>query len=376
MKNYYTILGVEKDSDSITIKKAYKLLAKKFHPDLNKNSSAQLKFIEITEAYKILNDQFERIKYDQFIYTQEINNLSQENTKPFILNNYKYYVFILLIFSVFIISYYQFTPTSEPVVTQQQKLIKSNTKKVEFNSNKENNTPEKITQDKDVVVITHDIAKKQTLKKIIVKKSQDHAKKSLASNLIIHENTIPKIEIEKVKSINNNELIVSKKEELVVENSDKKETALNNNLKEDKTTIASKKDKPFNIYNNTSANSSKEDKVHIITENIVVTSVKLAKKGIYKVPKKKKNADSFKIAIKLINNNAKKIKNNVKIMLVILNSDGKTVKIAVKNVDFSINDSNNITFYEKIDDKLIANEQYSFLFYANKILINQTKKTI
>ena len=65
--NYYDILGVEEDADSESIKKAYKKLAKQFHPDLNPDDveSAEKKFKKINEAYHVLIDDDERVKYDQ-----------------------------------------------------------------------------------------------------------------------------------------------------------------------------------------------------------------------------------------------------------------------------------------------------------------------
>ncbi len=54
MKNYYAVLGVSKGADKDEIKKAYRKLAKKFHPDKNKSKNAAQKFREITEAYAVL----------------------------------------------------------------------------------------------------------------------------------------------------------------------------------------------------------------------------------------------------------------------------------------------------------------------------------
>ena len=66
--DYYKILGIEQDADSESIKKAYKKLAKKFHPDLNPDDveSSEEKFKQINEAYHVLIDDSERKKYDQF----------------------------------------------------------------------------------------------------------------------------------------------------------------------------------------------------------------------------------------------------------------------------------------------------------------------
>ena len=66
--NYYEILEIEEDADSESIKKAYKKLAKKFHPDLNPDDieSSEERFKQINEAYHVLIDDGEREKYDQF----------------------------------------------------------------------------------------------------------------------------------------------------------------------------------------------------------------------------------------------------------------------------------------------------------------------
>lgn len=74
-KDYYKILGVPKNSSAKEIKKAYYQLAKKYHPDSNKNDSeCSKKFQEVSEAYEILSDDTKRKEFDAFGTTTEQMN--------------------------------------------------------------------------------------------------------------------------------------------------------------------------------------------------------------------------------------------------------------------------------------------------------------
>ncbi len=77
-KDYYKILGVDKNADEAEIKKAYRRLAKKHHPDTNKDKGSDEKFKEISEAYEVLSDKNKRSKYDRFG-----NNYNYENNTNF-----------------------------------------------------------------------------------------------------------------------------------------------------------------------------------------------------------------------------------------------------------------------------------------------------
>mgnify|MGYP002610217881 CR=1 FL=1 len=66
-RDYYEVLGVSKDADEDTLKKAYRKLAKKYHPDANPgDKEAEAKFKEASEAYSVLSDPQKRQQYDQF----------------------------------------------------------------------------------------------------------------------------------------------------------------------------------------------------------------------------------------------------------------------------------------------------------------------
>jgi DnaJ-class molecular chaperone len=83
MKNPYTILGIEKTSSDDEIKKAYRALAKKYHPDLNPgNKDIESKFKEISVAYKLIENKEARDKYEKGIY-DEAQAGESFNNRPF-----------------------------------------------------------------------------------------------------------------------------------------------------------------------------------------------------------------------------------------------------------------------------------------------------
>lgn len=65
-KDYYKILGVSRDATERKVKKAFRELAKKYHPDKNKSKEAENKFREIAEAYEVLSDEKKRKQYDRY----------------------------------------------------------------------------------------------------------------------------------------------------------------------------------------------------------------------------------------------------------------------------------------------------------------------
>ncbi|MBQ0105584.1 MAG: molecular chaperone DnaJ [Armatimonadetes bacterium] len=65
-QDYYDVLGIGKNASQAEIKKAFRTLARKYHPDVNKTEEAEQKFKEINEAYEVLSDDEKRANYDRF----------------------------------------------------------------------------------------------------------------------------------------------------------------------------------------------------------------------------------------------------------------------------------------------------------------------
>jgi molecular chaperone DnaJ len=65
-RDYYTILGVDRSASDVEVKKAFRRLAQKWHPDVNTDAEAQERFKEINEAYQVLSDPGQRQRYDLF----------------------------------------------------------------------------------------------------------------------------------------------------------------------------------------------------------------------------------------------------------------------------------------------------------------------
>jgi len=66
MADFYQILGVSRDANADTLKKAYRKLTRQYHPDVNKEPGAEDKFKEIGKSYEALADPETRARYDQF----------------------------------------------------------------------------------------------------------------------------------------------------------------------------------------------------------------------------------------------------------------------------------------------------------------------
>ena len=81
-RNYYEILGVDKNADLDTIKKAYRKLVRKYHPDVSKEPDAVQKTAEVNEAYETLKDTQKRTEYDEML-ANPFDGTSQTRDNPF-----------------------------------------------------------------------------------------------------------------------------------------------------------------------------------------------------------------------------------------------------------------------------------------------------
>ncbi|MEM4237956.1 MAG: DnaJ domain-containing protein, partial [Candidatus Nitrosocaldaceae archaeon] len=79
MRDYYEILGVDRNASKDEIKQAYRKLALKYHPDRNKSPDAAERFKEISEAYAVLSDDEKRKIYDTYGYEGLSGRYTQED---------------------------------------------------------------------------------------------------------------------------------------------------------------------------------------------------------------------------------------------------------------------------------------------------------
>lgn len=82
-KDYYKVMGVERNASAKDIKMAYRRLARKFHPDISKESNAEEKFKEVGEAYEVLKDPEKRKIYDQYGKDWEQAQRTQQSSHGF-----------------------------------------------------------------------------------------------------------------------------------------------------------------------------------------------------------------------------------------------------------------------------------------------------
>lgn len=87
MKDYYLILGISKGSDIRKIKNAYRILAKKYHPDLTPQTDHSDRFRQAKEAYEILSDEFKRKQYDDELEKERTASNRNNNSRSKIIES-------------------------------------------------------------------------------------------------------------------------------------------------------------------------------------------------------------------------------------------------------------------------------------------------
>jgi molecular chaperone DnaJ len=78
LENLYNILGVSPNASSEDIKKAYRILAMRHHPDRNPHASAEIRFNAIKRAYEVLSDPVKRAEYDQSLSSRIVIDADEE----------------------------------------------------------------------------------------------------------------------------------------------------------------------------------------------------------------------------------------------------------------------------------------------------------
>ena len=152
MKDYYKILGVSNTADYSAIKKAYRRLALKYHPDINKSFGAAAKFIEIKDAYETLIDKNSRISYDfalNAFYTSQKTNTkaSEKKEKGTKIPFWVVWVVIALIRSASGINTNNTTSNSQHSYIVDQEIFETNTTKPSDNPFVNNDKQTRIVSD-------------------------------------------------------------------------------------------------------------------------------------------------------------------------------------------------------------------------------------
>lgn len=118
-KNYYIVLGVSRGADLNRIKKAYRIIAKKYHPDASTSAEGHEKFLELREAYETLVDEEKRRKYDEELTGQgrelKITRIPEEvraRQRSAILEMERRYSFVDEFFSGFLPGFFDRAKTS------------------------------------------------------------------------------------------------------------------------------------------------------------------------------------------------------------------------------------------------------------------------
>lgn len=94
-KKFYGVLGVKENASAEEIKKAYRQLALKYHPDKNKSPDAENKFKSVSEAYEVLSDKEKKLNYDKYGDTPPAVNLTTKRTQHFKYTPSKFHLYFL-----------------------------------------------------------------------------------------------------------------------------------------------------------------------------------------------------------------------------------------------------------------------------------------
>lgn len=96
--NLYDVLGVGRSASDEDIKKAYKALARKYHPDLNQNNpAAEGMFQKVTRAYEVLTDPVKRDQYDRALSDEDRETYTEVAPKPSRRSDFVFFVFVLFL---------------------------------------------------------------------------------------------------------------------------------------------------------------------------------------------------------------------------------------------------------------------------------------
>jgi hypothetical protein len=349
-------------SENEKIKIVKKTITAKPKTNRTNNSKSSTAFLKQGSAISI--NKLNNPKKKQITKIKTFTEKKKSDKKPFLVKNKILLYALAFIFLLVIIgfSYKNITTASNKEIELEQKNDNS---EIDFSSDGYFKEVEDDLSDEDLQDFTvyKDVPEVQT-------NSKDNQTTNKPENIVwinnqqqevIENNIANQDQLEIDKNIN-----ISKFDSVSIKESKPKLSSINNNDVESKNEVVASNNNA--VTKNAVKNNNK---ISLESDYIKITTLQKTAKDTYIAPDKSRDADTFKVRVRL--NKVKKTtaSNKVKVMLAIKDKNGKILKIDVKELDFSRINSSYLTFHETLT-KLKNNKMYYFTIYANQKIISKT----